>query len=66
MSGRVAPLYLRDPSTLSRRERIDQYIVQAARYRQMAEREDRLVVRKGLLDLAGQCDSIAQALELAG
>lgn len=55
--------FLRDPITSSRRERIEHYRAQSARYRQMADWEEHLSVREGLLDLAHQCDAMADALE---
>jgi hypothetical protein len=54
--------FLRDPITVPREERIEHYRVQAARYQQLAEREGRLLVREGLLDLALQCDAMAEVL----
>ena len=54
--------FLRDPITVPREERIEHYRVQAARYKQLAEREGRLSVREGLLDLALQCDAMAEGL----
>jgi len=54
--------FLRDPITVPREERIEHYRVQAARYKQLAEREGRLLVREGLLDLALQCDAMAEGL----
>jgi hypothetical protein len=52
-SGRVA--FLRDPITVPRKERIEHYRAQAARYKQLAESEDRSSGREGPLDLARQC-----------
>jgi hypothetical protein len=57
--------FLRDPITVPRGERIQHYRAQAARYKQLAEREDRLSVRDGLLDLARQCDAMAEDLATA-
>jgi predicted hotdog family 3-hydroxylacyl-ACP dehydratase len=54
--------FLRDPITVPRKELIEHYRAQAARYRQLAEREDRPSVREGLLDLARQCDAMANTL----
>ena len=54
--------FLSDPITVSRKELIEHYRAQAARYKQLAEREHRSSVREGLLDLARQCDAMAQAL----
>jgi hypothetical protein len=53
--------FLRDPITVPRTELIEHYRAQAARYKKLAEREDRSV-REGLLDLARQCDAMAGAL----
>jgi hypothetical protein len=47
---------------VSRKELIEHYRAQAARYKQLAEREHRSSVREGLLDLARQCDAMAHAL----
>jgi hypothetical protein len=47
---------------VSRKELIEHYRTQAARYKQLAGREHRSSVREGLLDLARQCDAMAQAL----
>jgi hypothetical protein len=54
--------FLSDPITVSRKELIEHYRAQAARYKQLAEREHRSWVSQGLLDLARQCDAIAQGL----
>jgi hypothetical protein len=54
--------FLRDPITVPREERIEHNRVQAARSKQLAEREGRLLVREGLLDLALQCDAMAEVL----
>ena len=54
--------FLRDPITVPREERIEHYRVQAARYKQLAELEGGLLVREGLLDLALQCDAMAEGL----
>ena len=54
--------FLRDPITVPRAERIEHYRAQAARYKQLAEREHRSWVSQGLLDLARQCDAMAQGL----
>ena len=55
--------FLRDPITVPREERIEHYRGQAARYKQLAEWESKSSVREGLLDLARQCDAIADALK---
>jgi hypothetical protein len=55
--------FLRDPVTVPRQERAEHYRAQARRYQQLAEREDRLFVREGLLDLAGQCETMADSLD---
>ena len=54
--------FLSDPITVSREELIEHYRAQAARYKQLAEREHRSWVSQGLLDLARQCDAMAQGL----
>ena len=54
--------FLRDPITVPRKELIEHYRAQAARYKQLAEREHRSWVSQGLLDLARQCDAMAQGL----
>ena len=54
--------FLRDPITVPRKELIEHYRAQAARYKQLAEREHPKAVREGLLDLAGQCSAMADAL----
>jgi hypothetical protein len=56
--------FLRDPITVSRRERIEHYRVQAARYRQLAASQAQVLVREGLLDLALQCEAMVEALEV--
>jgi hypothetical protein len=55
--------FLRDPVTVPREERLEHYRSMAARYRRMAEREDRSLVREGLLDLARQCAAVADSLD---
>ena len=55
--------FLSDPITVSRKELIEHYRAQAARYKQLAEWESKSSVREGLLDLSRQCDAIADALE---
>ena len=62
MSQSLRAPFLRDPITVSRKELIEHYRAQAARYKQLAEREGRLSVRDGLLDLARQCDAMAEVL----
>jgi hypothetical protein len=54
--------FLRDPVTVPRRERVEHYRAQAARYRWLAARETGRL-RDGLVDLGQQCDSMADALE---
>ena len=51
-----------DPATWSRAERIDQYRVQSARYKRIAEEEARACIRDRLLKIASQCDGIAEEL----
>jgi hypothetical protein len=48
---------LHDPITWSADERIAEYRVLAALYRQMADAEQRALVRDGLLELAGHCEA---------
>src|SRR5436305_7030077 len=48
---------LHDPITWSEEERVAEYRVLAARYRQMADTEARVLVRDGLLELAGHCEA---------
>ena len=62
MSQYPAASFLRDPITVPREERIEHYRVQAARYKQLAELEGQSSVREGLLDLALQCDAMAEGL----
>jgi hypothetical protein len=50
-------IVLDDPITWSEEERIAEYRVLAARYRQMADTEERALVRDGLLELAGHCEA---------
>ena len=60
--GPTSP-FLRDPITSTRGERIEHYRAQAARYRLMAESQEHAHVQEGLLDLAGECDAVPDALE---
>ena len=60
--GPTSP-FLRDPITSTRGERIEHYRAQAARYRLMAEWQEHAHVQEGLLDLARECDAMADALE---
>ena len=62
MSQSPSAPFLRDPITVPRKELIEHYRAQVARYKKLAEREDRSSVREGLLDLARQCDAMADAL----
>src|SRR5205814_9161735 len=48
---------LHEPITWSEEQRVDEYRVLAARYRQMADTEERVLVRDGLLELAGHCEA---------
>jgi len=52
----------RDPITVPRKELIEHYRAQAARYRQLAERQHRSSVCEALLGLARQCAAISDAL----
>jgi hypothetical protein len=54
--------FLRDPITVPRKELIDHYRAQSARYKQLAERQHLSSVYEGLLGLARQCAAIADAL----
>ena len=54
--------FLRDPVTVPRKELIEHYRVQAARYQQLAERQRRSSVYEGLVGLARQCAAMADAL----
>jgi len=58
------PSFARDPVTWSQDERLNQYRVLAARYRQMADAKGRTVVRGGLLELAQQCEAAAATASL--
>ena len=58
--------FLRDPATVSRRERIEHYRTQAARYEQIASQEDGIFVREGLLALAKECEAMADSLGAHG
>jgi len=55
--------FLRDPITVPRKELVEHYRVQAARYQQLAERQRRSSVYEGLVGLARQCTAMADALE---
>jgi hypothetical protein len=61
VSVRPVP-FLLDPITWSENERLTQYRVLAARYRQMADAEERAFVRNGLLALAQQCEAAADSI----
>ena len=65
MSKSAPAPFLRDPITVPRKELIEHYRAQAARYEQLAERQQRSSVHEGLLDLARQCDAMAKALAAA-
>jgi hypothetical protein len=54
--------FLRDPITVPRKELIEHYRVQAARYKALAERQHRSSVCEGLVGLARQCAAMADAL----
>lgn len=54
--------FLRDPITVPRKELIEHYRAQAARYRQLAERQKRSSIYEGLIGLARQCTAMADAL----
>src|SRR5204862_7781660 len=54
--------FLRDPITVPRKELIEHYRVQAARYQQLAERQRRSSDYEELVGLARQCAAMAEAL----
>ena len=54
--------FLRDPITWSEEERVIEYRVLAARYRRMADTEERALVRDGLLELAGHCEAAIMSI----
>ena len=58
--------FLRDPITVSRKELIVHYRIQAIRYEQLAERQHRSSIYKGLLGIARQCAAMADALAAPG
>ena len=62
MSQSAAAPFLRDPVTVSRKELIENYRAQAARYKEMAERQNRSSIHEGLVNLARQCAAMADAL----
>ena len=56
--------FLRDPVTVPNRERVEHYRALAARYRHLAQHNDELSIREGLLELSRQCNAMAAELEL--
>jgi hypothetical protein len=54
--------FLRDPVTVPNRERVEHYRALAARYRHMAQHNNELSIREGLLELS--CNAMAAELEL--
>jgi hypothetical protein len=54
--------FLRDPITVPRKELIEHYRAQGARYKQLAERQQRSSIYEGLIGLARQCVAMADAL----
>src|SRR2546423_15302527 len=64
LSQSPAAPFLRDPITVPRKELIEHYRAQAARYKQLAERQHRASVYEGLLGLAQQCAVMADALAM--
>jgi hypothetical protein len=58
--------FLRDPITVPRKELIEHYRTQAARYSQLAERQRRSSIYDGLISLAPQCTAMADALTSPG
>jgi hypothetical protein len=62
MSQPLPAPFLRDPITVPRKELIEHYRALAARYRQLAERQQRSSVHEGLVGLARQCAAMADAL----
>jgi hypothetical protein len=62
MSPSAAAPFLRDPVTVSRKELIEHYRTQAARYKELAGRQNRSSIHEGLVNLARQCAAMADAL----
>ena len=56
--------FLRDPVTVPNRERVEHYRALAARYWHMAQHNNELSIREGLLELSRQCNAMAAELEL--
>jgi hypothetical protein len=56
----------RDPITSSRKELMEHYRKQAIRYQQLAQRQHRSSICEGLLGIARQCATMADALAGAG
>jgi len=59
------PSFLREPVTVPPQELLAGYRAMAARYREMAEAEERPFVRDGLLQLARQFETAVTCLEPA-
>jgi hypothetical protein len=62
MSQPAVAAFLRDPITVSRKELIEHYRVQAARYTELAKCQNRSSIHEGLVKLARQCAAMADAL----
>jgi len=62
MSQSAVAAFLRDPVTVSRKELIEHYRTQSARYKELAGRQNRSWIHEGLVNLARQCAAMADAL----
>ena len=62
MSQPAVAAFLRDPVTVSRKELIEHYRAQTARYKELAERQNRSSIHEVLVKLARQCAAMADAL----
>jgi hypothetical protein len=62
MSQPAVAAFLRDPVTVSRKDLIEHYRAQTARYKELAERQNRSSIHDGLVNLARQCAAMADAL----
>ena len=62
MSQSAVAAFLRDPVTVSRKELIEHYRAQTARYKELAERQNRSSIHEVLVKLARQCAAMADAL----
>ena len=66
MAQLPAAAFLRDPITVSRKELIEHYRTQAIRYEELAERQQRSSIYKGLLGIARECAAMADVLATSG